>query len=76
MRVLQEDCVRILARLGPDNDRMMRLAQMKPILKAFSKVLEDGTVKTIDTALWLTWRMTPDADFCQRLFKNTDLVRT
>jgi hypothetical protein len=55
---------------------MMRLAQVKPILKAFSKVLEDGTDKTIDTTLWLTWRMTPDDEFCQRLFRNSDLVRT
>lgn len=54
----------------------MRLAKVKPIPKAFAKVMDDGTDKTVDTALWLAWRMTLDDDFCQRVFRNNDLVST
>lgn len=55
-------------------DRMVRLAKVKSIPKHFAKVLLDGTDKTIDTAVWLTWRMTRDDDFCLRLFRNLDMV--
>jgi hypothetical protein len=72
---VQEDCVRVLACLGADQNQIMRLAKVKPILKAFGKVMDDGTDKAIDTALWLSWRMTSDDDFCQRLSKSSDVVR-
>ena len=55
-------------------DRIMRLAKVKSIPSHFAKVLMDGTDKTVDTALWLTWRMTRDDDFCLRLFRNLDMV--
>ena len=70
----QEDCIRIIACMGADNERVIRLAGIKPLLKAFSNALQLGTSKTIQTILWLAWRMTIDDDFCTRLFRNNDLV--
>jgi len=71
----QEDCIRVIACLGADSERIIRLARIKPLLKAFCNALQVGSAKTIDTALWLAWRMTIDDDFCARLFRNTELVR-
>jgi hypothetical protein len=71
----QEDCMRTLVCLG-QGDRIMRLAKVKSIPKHFAKVLMDGTDKTVETALWLIWRMTRDHDFCVRLVRNLDMVST
>jgi hypothetical protein len=60
--------------MGADNERIIRLAGIKPLMKGFSNALQSGTAKTIETTLWLTWRMTFDDEFCTRLFRNKDLV--
>ena len=75
---LQEDSIRILACLGNDQERILRMAAVKPVLKAFCKVIDDGagTDKSIDTALWLTWRMTRDNKFCERLTQNSEMMNS
>jgi len=57
-----------------DEDSYRRLARVKSTSKAFGKVLQTGTSKAISNILWLTWRMTLDAQFCKSIAKNNEMV--